>query len=99
MGSSVCYSGNCECFENINCIIATGEEQEGETYLDGDVVVDVQMLKREKENVNDFEICGDFTKFTVKSILAGVFQTIRCNARPRSYNRRCRRDSSLILDP
>jgi hypothetical protein len=46
MGSSVCYSGNCECFENINCITATGEEQGGETYLDGDVVVDVQMLKR-----------------------------------------------------
>jgi hypothetical protein len=89
MGSSVCYSGNCECFENINCIIATGEGQGGEKYLDGDVVVDVQMLKRENENV-DFEICGIFTKFTVKS---------ECNARPRSYNRRCRRDSSLILDP
>src|SRR5277367_3880303 len=93
MGSSVCYSGNCECFENINCIIATGEEQGGETYLDGDVVVDVQTLKRKNENGNDFEICGIFTKFTVKSSFR------RCNARPRSYNRRDRRDSSLILDP
>jgi hypothetical protein len=54
MGSSVCYSGNCECFENVNFIIAIGKEYGGEerhtlmVNLDGDV-------REEKRKCRDFE--------------------------------------------